>query len=173
MQAISWGHLEYTFSNDLQFEVELNIEANSRNIYKETHQQYCIDCLGCLIINSLTSVFECPSVYSSAPQTIEKGAAAEKSSSHVSNSKQRASVGKNTKNWPSLSLLHTNLSASLLKAKKGPKLFSPSTGWTSQDYLRDYLINSPFKHQEWATWIPVRIISKFLVMADFCGFAST
>lgn len=44
MQAVSCGNPGYTFSNDLQFGVKLNIEANSRNIYKETHQQYCIDC---------------------------------------------------------------------------------------------------------------------------------
>lgn len=44
MQAVSCGSSEYTFPNDLQFGVKLNIEANSRNIYKETHQQYCIDC---------------------------------------------------------------------------------------------------------------------------------
>lgn len=43
MPAGSCDNLEYTFSNDLQFGVELNIETNSRNIYKETHQQWCID----------------------------------------------------------------------------------------------------------------------------------
>lgn len=61
MQAISFGNLESALSNDLQF--ELNIEANSRNIYKETSNIVLI-VLGCLIINSLTSVFGCPSVYS-------------------------------------------------------------------------------------------------------------
>lgn len=36
-RADSCGDPEYTFANDLQVWVELNIEARSRNIYEETH----------------------------------------------------------------------------------------------------------------------------------------